>query len=58
MASSRLLTKILADFLFGLYLLSLVLKHATNHKREPLGAIRSAKTDSLVKNTLNFLIKI
>ena len=28
---SRLLTKILADFLFGFYLLTLVLKHATNH---------------------------
>ena len=31
MASSRLLTKILADFLFSFYLLNLVLKHATNH---------------------------
>ena len=31
MASSRLLTKILADFLFGFYLLNSVLKHATNH---------------------------
>ena len=35
MASSRLLTKILANFLSGVYLLTLVLKHATNliHKR-------------------------
>jgi len=31
MAGSRRLTKILADFLFGFYLLTLVLKHATNH---------------------------
>ena len=31
MASSSLLTKILADFLFGLYLLNQVFKHATNH---------------------------
>jgi hypothetical protein len=31
MAGSRLLTKILADFLFGFYLLSSVFKHATNH---------------------------
>ena len=31
MAGSRLLTKILADFLFGLYLLNQVLRHATNH---------------------------
>ena len=30
MAISRLLTKILADFLFGVYLLNEVLKHATN----------------------------
>ncbi len=30
MASSRLLTKILADFLSGVYLLNWVLKHATN----------------------------
>ena len=29
MASSRLLTKILANFLSGVYLLTLVLKHAT-----------------------------
>jgi hypothetical protein len=31
MAGSRLLTKILADFLSGFYLLNSVLKHATNH---------------------------
>ena len=31
MASSRLLTKILADFLFGFYLLNWVLENATNH---------------------------
>ena len=31
MAGSRLLTKILADFLFGFYLLTFVLNHATNH---------------------------
>ena len=31
MASSRPLTKILADFLFRFYLLNYVLKHATNH---------------------------
>ena len=31
MAGSRLLTKILADFLSGFYLLNYVLKHATNH---------------------------
>jgi hypothetical protein len=31
MASFSLLTKILADFLFGFYLLNKVLKHATNH---------------------------
>ena len=30
MASSNLLTKILADFLSGFYLLNYVLKHATN----------------------------
>ena len=29
MAGSRLLTKILADFLFGFYLLNYVLNHAT-----------------------------
>ena len=34
MASSRLLTKILADFLFGFYLLTLVFKHATNHTQD------------------------
>jgi hypothetical protein len=31
MASYGLLTKILADFLFGFYLLNQVLKYATNH---------------------------
>ncbi len=31
MASFSLLTKIIADFLFGFYLLNLVPKHATNH---------------------------
>ncbi len=31
MASFRLLTKILTDFLSVIYLLTLVLKHATNH---------------------------
>ncbi len=31
MAGSRLITKILADFLFGFYLLNQVLIHATNH---------------------------
>lgn len=31
MANSRLLTKSLADFLFGFYLLNQVLEHATNH---------------------------
>jgi hypothetical protein len=31
MAGSRLLAKNLADFLFGFYLLNLVLKHASNH---------------------------
>ena len=31
MASYSLLTKILADFLSVIYLLTLVLKHATNH---------------------------
>ncbi len=31
MAGPRLLTKILADFLFGFYLLNYVLKYATNH---------------------------
>ena len=30
-ASASLLTKILADFLFGFYLLTLLLKHTTNH---------------------------
>ena len=33
MASPRLLTKILADFLFSNYLLNQVLEHATNHKQ-------------------------
>jgi hypothetical protein len=31
MSGSRLITKIRADFLFVFYLLTLVLKHATNH---------------------------
>ena len=31
MAGARLLTKILADFIFCFYLLNSVLKHATNH---------------------------
>ena len=31
MASSSLLTKALADFLFDFYLLNYVFKHATNH---------------------------
>jgi hypothetical protein len=31
MACSRLLTKVLADFLSVIYLLTLMLKHATNH---------------------------
>ena len=31
MLGSRLLTKILTDFLFGIYLLNYVLKHATKH---------------------------
>jgi len=34
MASSSLLTKILADFLLGFYLLTLVLKYATNHTHQ------------------------
>ena len=38
MAGSRLLTKILADFQFGAYLLNYVLNHATN-----LTQTRSAK---------------
>ena len=34
MASSRSLTKILADFIFDFYLLNYVLKHATNHTQQ------------------------
>lgn len=34
MAGFRLLTKVLADFLFSFYLLTLVLKHATNHTQK------------------------
>ena len=36
MASSSLLTKILADFLSVIYLLNLVLKHATKSYTRPL----------------------
>ncbi|APZ47115.1 hypothetical protein BW723_12840 [Polaribacter reichenbachii] len=32
-ASKSLLTKILADFLFGFYLLNYVLNHATKHTK-------------------------
>jgi len=39
MASSSLLTKILADFLFGFYLLTFVLDHATNHTQSRYGQV-------------------
>ena len=34
MASFSILTKILADFLLGFYLLTLALKYATNHTHQ------------------------
>ncbi len=46
MASSRLFTKILADFLFGFYLLNLVLNHATNHTQN-----RCQQFEKIVKTT-------
>ena len=49
MASSRLLTKILADFLFGFYLLNWVLKHATNHTQNRCSTFG-------MKNTLYIII--
>ncbi len=45
MAGSCQLTKILADFLFGLYLLNYLLKHATNHTQTRCGAFKSDKID-------------
>ena len=42
MAGSRLLTKILADFLFGLYLLNYELKHATNHTQDRCAAYKKS----------------
>jgi len=46
MAGSRLLKKILSDFLFGFYLLNFVLKHATNHTQN-----RCASADKINKNS-------
>ncbi len=48
MASSRLLAKILADFLFGLCLLNLVLKHTTNHIRDRCTHLRKNKTMKII----------
>ena len=60
MAGSRLITKILADFLFGFYLLTFVLKYATNHTQNRCGQfekkLRSIKklspSNILISNNL------
>ena len=46
MASSSLLTKILADFQLGFYLLNLLLNHATNHSQNRFSSAK--KTTFLV----------
>jgi hypothetical protein len=46
-----LLTKILLDFLFGLYLLNLVIKHATTHSRDRCQTLKNEqKTNSNIIN--------
>ena len=56
MASSRLLTKILADFLFGFYLLNYMLNHATNHiqtRWQQFGQLIAKKQQFGILNFLN-----
>ena len=45
MASPRLFTKILVDFLFDLYLLNLLLKHAPNHTQPGVEVFRIASSE-------------
>jgi len=49
---SRLLTKILVDFLFGVYLLNSVLNHATNHTHQRYRQVQKTQ------NTDQFATKI
>jgi diacylglycerol kinase len=47
MANSRLLTKTLADFLFGFYLLNSGLENATNHTQQRYAQLKkNAKSDT------------
>jgi uncharacterized membrane protein len=58
MASSRLLTKIFADFLFGIYLLSFVLTHATNHTQNRCATLMKTYKPPIKEKTTEELIII